>query len=111
MVKSKSSLFERVYRVVKKIPRGKVMTYGEIASAIGTKDARKVGWALHANRNPKVPCHRVVNKDGRLAPNFAFDGEKEQRRRLEAENVPFKDNGHVDLDKAQWKAGNTEAQN
>lgn len=89
--------FNQVYRVVKKIPAGKVMTYGQIAAILGTKDARKVGWALHANRDQKIPCHRVVNKDGRLAPNFAFDGMEEQRRRLISEGVSFKDKTHADL--------------
>ena len=96
-------LFERVYEVVRRIPKGKVTTYGEIARIMGTKDARKVGFALHANSDPKTPCHRVVNKDGRLAPNFAFDGEKEQRRRLEAEGVSFIKE-KVNLKKHLWKA-------
>ena len=93
----KNNFFDRVYKVVKKIPRGKVMNYGQIAQALGTKDARKVGWALHANRNPKVPCHRVVNKNGRLAPGYAFGGPKEQKNRLLAEGVKFTDENHVDL--------------
>ena len=84
-----SSLFKRVYQVVRKIPRGEVATYGQIAEILGTKDARKVGWALHANRDEKTPCHRVVSRIGALAANFAFDGEHEQRRRLEAEGVSF----------------------
>jgi len=94
-------LFEGVYKIVRKIPEGKVTTYGEIARALGTKDSRKVGWALHANSDPATPCHRVVNKDGRLAANYAFDGEAEQRRRLEAEEVSFT-KGRVDLKKHIW---------
>lgn len=94
-------LFERVYKVVKKIPSGKVATYGQIAEILGTKDSRKVGWALHANKDPKTPCHRVVSKVGALAPNFAFDGEKEQRRRLEAEGVGFVGK-KVDLKRYLW---------
>jgi methylated-DNA-protein-cysteine methyltransferase-like protein len=92
-------LFDRVYLVVKKIPKGKVATYGQIAEILGTKDSRKVGFALHANKDQDVPCHRVVNKEGRLAPNFAFDGWREQRRRLVSEGVNFKDETHVDLSK------------
>jgi len=68
------NFFERVYDVVKKIPAGKVMTYGQVAELVGTKDARKVGFALHANNKSEVPCHRVVNKEGKLAENFAFNG-------------------------------------
>lgn len=95
--------FEKVYKIVRKIPKGKVTTYGEIARALSTKDARKVGFALHANSDPKTPCHRVVNKDGRLAPNFAFAGEKEQKRRLMQEGVGFI-KGKVDLKKHLWIA-------
>lgn len=94
-----TTFFEKVYSAVKKIPEGKVATYGQIAKEMGTKDARKVGWALHANKDPKTPCHRVVDKKGRLAPNFAFNGAKEQRLRLEKEGVEFKDEMHVDLSK------------
>lgn len=91
--------FERVYELVKKIPAGRVTTYGEIARVLGTRDARRIGHALH--RNPYegiVPCHRVVAKNGKLAPNFAFDGEAEQRKRLLAEGVIFVDETHVSLD-------------
>lgn len=74
------------------------MTYGQIADAIGTRDARRVGQALHANRDVSdVPCHRVVNKDGRLAPGYAFGGPSEQKNRLLAEGVKFIDGDHVDL--------------
>ena len=95
--------FRKVYDVVRKIPKGKVATYGQLAEMIGTRDARKVGFALHANSDPKTPCHRVVNKDGRLAPDFAFDGPREQKRRLEAEGVKFKDDMHVDLQACIWQ--------
>lgn len=95
--KAGSNFFTRVYEAVKQIPAGKVMTYGQISRALGTRDARKVGWALHVNRDPDVPCHRVVDKSGRLAPNFAFDGWREQKRRLVAEEVEFKDENHVKM--------------
>lgn len=86
------SFFDDVYEAAKKIPEGSVMTYGEVAKAIGTRDARRVGQALHANSNPKVPCHRVVFADGSLAPGYAFGGLAEQRKRLEREGVKFIDN-------------------
>lgn len=71
--------FEKIYEVVNKIPRGKVSTYGAIARLIGSRDVRKIGWALHANTDSsKIPCHRVVNKEGRLAPGYAFGGPGEQ---------------------------------
>lgn len=91
--------FEKVYRVVSKIPEGKVTTYGDIAKKLKTKDARKVGWALHANKSSKVPCHRVVNKDGKLAPSYAFGGPDEQKLRLVSEGVVFKSSSFVDLEK------------
>jgi methylated-DNA-protein-cysteine methyltransferase-like protein len=96
----KGNFFERVYDQVRKIPEGKVMTYGQIASRIGTRDARRVGHALHANKEGSgVPCHRVVNKDGKLAPGFVFGGPDEQKMRLLAEGVEFLDEIRVDLDK------------
>jgi methylated-DNA-protein-cysteine methyltransferase-like protein len=90
-------LFDRVYEVVRMIPAGEVRTYGWVAGMLGLKDVRKVGFALHANKDPQTPCHRVVNKDGRLAPNFACNGAEEQRRRLLVEGVTFTDEMHVDL--------------
>ena len=105
------SFFEDVYRVVKGIPEGRVMTYGQVARAIGTRDARRVGQALHANKDRNVPCHRVVFADGGLAPGYAFGGLEEQRKRLVAEGVKF-EGGKVDLinasfvfEKSGWTAG------
>lgn len=98
------SFFDKVYDVVCRIPRGKVTSYGQVALLCGNpRAARAVGWALHQNPRPgKIPCHRVVNREGRLAPEFAFGGEQAQRRLLEAERVPFLDDGRVDLSKSFW---------
>ena len=82
--------FERaVYEAVKLIPKGNVATYGQIAELAGyPRAARAVGNALHRNPDEtNVPCHRVVNADGRLAKSFGFGGALEQRRRLMAEGV------------------------
>jgi len=88
---------EKVFEVVKNIPEGKVSTYGEISKLTGI-DPRMVGWALHSNKDSSnVPCHRVINKDGRLAPGYAFGGPNEQRNRLLSEGVKFVDDNHVDL--------------
>lgn len=97
---------EEVYKLVKKIPEGKVMTYGQIAENLGKpRNARQVGWALHQNTEGSgVPCHRVVNREGRLAPNFAFDGWEEQYRRLKVEGVNFNDKMHVDLRQSLWRS-------
>lgn len=94
-----NNFYESVYALTRQIPRGKVTTYGIIAEMLHYKDTRRIGWALHANKDLHTPCHRVVTKDGRVAPNFAFDGPKEQRRRLISEGVTFRDDLHVDLDR------------
>lgn len=93
MIQNKG-IFKKIYLEVKKIPEGRVTTYGQIARTVGT-NPRTVGWALHANRETTVPCHRVVNKDGRLAPGYAFGGEGEQKKRLEKEGVEFNPSGQV----------------
>ncbi len=95
------STFERIYDVVRSIPMGKVMTYGQVALLAGNpRWARVVGYALHKNPEPGViPCHRVVNRNGRLAPGFAFGGTDAQRMLLEGEGVTFLENGLVDLEK------------
>ena len=93
----KSGFFEAVYSAVERIPRGKVASYGQIARAVGSPRAsRTVGWALHVNPRPGVvPCHRVVNREGRTAPAFAFGGESVQRALLEKEGVLFGDDGKI----------------
>lgn len=93
--------FQKVYEAVKKIPKGKVATYGQIAHAIGApRAARQVGWALHVNPAPGIiPCHRVVNRTGRLAPAFAFGGEEVQASLLRAEGVEVSEAYTVDLSK------------
>lgn len=87
--------FEQVYQIVKQIPRGQVLTYAEVARRIGARDARRVGHALHANRNPQIPCHRVVFANGSLAPGYVFGGASEQRQRLLAEGIKFDKKGKV----------------
>ena len=80
-------IFAKIYQQVKKIPRGEVVTYGEIAGKTGTTP-RVVGFALHKNPDPKnIPCHRVVFKDGSLSPGYAFGGEGAQREKLRQEGV------------------------
>lgn len=93
--------FEKIYEVVKSIPEGKVATYGLVAVLAGNPMwSRVVGYALHVNPEPGViPCHRVVNREGRLAPSFAFGGEDAQRQLLSAEGITFEPDGRVDLKK------------
>jgi len=94
---------KRIYEAVKKIPGGRVATYGQIALLAGNPRAsRVVGYALHVNPKPGViPCHRVVNREGRLAPSFAFGGTDAQQRLLEAEGVQIED-GTVSLKRYGW---------
>lgn len=99
------SVFERIYEVVCKIPKGKVATYGQIATLVGNpRLARVVGYALHNNPKPMViPCHRVVNREGKVATGFAFGGGFAQRELLEKEGIIFQEDGCIDLKKYAWK--------
>lgn len=111
-----ASFNDRVYAVVRGIPRGRVATYGQVAALVGVpRCARMVGYALHVNPEQGViPCHRVVFRDGSLAPGFAFGGPDAQRALLEDEGVTFvppKEGGNagdggwrVDLDRCRWLA-------
>ena len=96
--------FQKIYEQVRKIPEGKVATYGQIALMAGSpRWSQIVGYALHSNPEPVViPCHRVVNKDGKLAKAFAFGGENMQRNLLENEGVTFLDEDTVDLQKCRY---------
>ena len=92
--------FEKIYDVVKKIPGGKVATYGQIAALAGNRHwSQVVGYALHANPEPMIiPCHRVVNRFGEVSEAFAFGGKNRQAELLESEGVTVID-GRVDLSK------------
>lgn len=95
------SFFNAVYEALKQVPKGKVITYGEIARLIGApRCARQVGWALHNNPEPiKIPCHRVVFADGSLSKGFAFGGIDAQKALLESEGVQVSQDYKVDLKK------------
>ncbi len=95
---------KRIYEAVKKIPKGCVATYSQVAEVAGDrKMARAVGNALHKNPDPdNMPCFRVVNAKGELAGEFAFGGPGAQAKLLEAEGITVT-NGKVDLKKYQWR--------
>ena len=95
------STFEKIYEVVKSIPKGRVMTYGQVATLAGNpRWARVVGYALHSNPNPKeIPCHRVVMRDGSVAPGFVFGGPDVQKQILISEGITFSSDGKVDMKK------------
>ncbi|MCD8241559.1 MAG: MGMT family protein [Lachnospiraceae bacterium] len=96
--------YDRIYEVVKQIPRGCVASYGQVAALAGNRRwARVVGYALHANPDPDhIPCYRVVTKEGRVSKAFVFGGVNEQIRLLEADGIELKD-GVVDMEKYQWE--------
>ena len=91
---------KRIYEAVKKIPKGRVATYGKVAEMAGNpRMSRAVGNALHKNPDPEhIPCYRVVNSKGELAGAFAFGGENVQKKLLEADGIEVI-NGKVDLKK------------
>lgn len=95
---------KRIYEAVKKIPKGHVATYGQVAEMAGDrKMARAVGNALHKNPDPdNIPCFRVVNSKGELAGAFAFGGANIQQSLLEADGIEVV-NGKVDLEKYGMK--------
>lgn len=97
-----STFFQRVYALVRKIPRGRVATYGQIARALGAPPsaARTVGWAMRAC-DDDVPWHRVVNAQGRISLR-PTSGYYEQRARLKEEGVKFGRTGKIDLKKYGW---------
>ena len=99
----KLNTFEKIYEVVKKIPKGKVATYGQIATLAGNPHwSQIVGYALHVNPDPKnIPCYRVVNRFGQTSCAFAFGGGNAQVGLLEAEGIELND-GKVDLEKYLW---------
>lgn len=100
----KKSTFELIYDVVRQIPKGKVATYGQIARLAGNaKWSRVVGYALHVNPDPDgIPCFRVVNRFGGLAPAFAFGGINVQADMLRAEGITIRADNTVDLDEFMW---------
>ena len=95
----------KVYGVVKKIPKGKVATYGQIAKLCGSPKAyRAIGNILHKNPDQDIiPCHRVVNRKGQLSQNFAFGGIEGQKYLLEVENIFINEKYQVDLSKYSWE--------
>ncbi|MCL4490217.1 MAG: methylated-DNA--[protein]-cysteine S-methyltransferase [Chloroflexi bacterium] len=96
-----NTLFVQVYRLVRQVPRGRVVTYGQIARALGMPHgARTVGWAMRACPDD-VPWHRVVNSQGRISLRPTA-GYQEQRIRLKEEGVHFRRDGRMDLSKYGW---------
>ena len=99
-----NNFFERVYKIVRQIPEGKVTSYGAIAKALGTaRSSRMVGWAMNASHNLQdIPAHRVVNRKGLLSGKHHFDGTNLMQQLLENEGIKVLDNQIIDFDKHFW---------
>ncbi|MAU17401.1 MAG: cysteine methyltransferase [Muricauda sp.] len=95
--------FDKVYEVAKRIPYGKVTSYGAIAKYLGAaRSARMVGWAMNNSLEKDVPAHRVVNRVGVLTGKHHFDGSNIMQQLLENEGIQVKDNQIVDFQKHFW---------
>lgn len=103
---AKDNFFERVYVIARKIPYGRVTSYGSIARALGTgRSARMVGWAMNAcHNNPDIPAHRVVNRVGLLTGKHHFEGTNLMQQLLENEGVEVVENQIQNFKNVFWEA-------
>ena len=103
--KKEESFFELVFEVARQIPKGRVTSYGAIANCIGTKlSARMVGWAMNGagKVRPKVPAHRVVNRNGILSGKHHFGEPDAMEKLLKKEGVKVKNDAIVDFENLFW---------
>lgn len=100
----KENTFEKIYNLVRKIPKGKVGTYGQIAYLLGNpRLSRVVGYAMSSCPYNDVPCHRILNRFGKLSKSFGIEGTEKQKIMLESEGIFVDKNNRVDLKKYIWK--------
>lgn len=99
------NFFERVYKIARQIPAGKVTSFGAIAKCLGSaKSARMVGWAMNASHNyDDIPAHRVVNRKGLLTGKHHFDGTNLMQQLLENEGIKVVDNEIMDFEQHFWQ--------
>ncbi|HET8752927.1 MAG TPA: MGMT family protein [Salinimicrobium sp.] len=99
-----TNFFERVYDVTKKIPEGRVTSFGAIANYLGaSRSARMVGWAMNnASKMEDVPAHRVVNRNGLLSGKHHFPGSFAMQQLLEEEGVKVEEDKVVDFESVFW---------
>ena len=104
MVTKELNFFERVYEVVRKVPHGRVCSYGLIARYLGSpQSARMVGWAMNASHiKEDVPAHRIVNRLGMLTGKQHFEGTSLMQQLLESEGIEIKEDQVVDFEKHVW---------
>ena len=105
-----SDAYTRIYAIVRRIPKGRVATYGQVAELARLPGhARQVGYALHAlSGNSRVPWHRVINSKGEVSLRAVAGWEEEQRMRLEQEGIEFDQRGRVNLPRYRWIAENAD---
>ncbi|MCB9046779.1 MAG: MGMT family protein [Chitinophagales bacterium] len=102
---NKESIYEAIYDVVRCVPKGRVTTYGAVSAAIGVKSgARMVGYAMNLSHNakPKVPAHRVVNRNGMLSGKHHFSPPERMQQLLEKEGIEVKDDTIADFKTLFW---------
>jgi methylated-DNA-protein-cysteine methyltransferase-like protein len=102
---SSTGFFEKVWTIVAHVPRGTVVTYGQVAAMLGNpRAARTVGWALHSTPDKlDIPWHRVINSKGRVSTDCGEHSPDLQRRLLEQEGLEFNARDIIDLDRYQWR--------
>lgn len=103
--KREENFFALVFEVVRQIPKGRVTSYGAIAACLGTKSsARMVGWAMNGCQlvEPKVPAHRVVNRNGMLTGKHHFTPPEMMEKLLKKEGIKVKNDQVIDFDKYFW---------
>jgi methylated-DNA-protein-cysteine methyltransferase-like protein len=99
-----STLYARIYAAVKRIPTGRVATYGQVARLAGLpRHARQVGYALSTLQDDRVPWHRVVNSKGEISLRALPMVENQQRHLLLREGIRFNRRGHLSLERYQWR--------
>lgn len=101
----KETIYDIIFEVVRAVPKGRVTSYGAVAAAIGAKSgARMVGYAMNASGNvkPKVPAHRVLNRNGMLTGKHHFNPPELMELLLKKEGIKVKDDKVVDFDKLFW---------
>jgi methylated-DNA-protein-cysteine methyltransferase-like protein len=106
--KKLDSFFEQVYAVARLIPKGRVTSYGAIAKYLGTgRSSRMVGWAMNnaGHVRPKVPAHRVVNRNGLLTGKHHFATPTQMKELLEKEKIKIKNDEVQDFEKLFWDPG------
>ena len=110
-MKNRDSFYERVYKVARKIPYGRVTSYGAIAKHLGSaRSARMVGWAMNNSSiiKPPVPAHRVLNRNGMLTGKHHFGSPTMMQQLLENEGIRVEDDCVVDFEKVFWEPKSTQ---